>query len=144
MKNVNLEGYHISKLNFTNKLDRPTQLELNFSYNHNVSYARNNTCQGEFTATITDKKHSQKFGLEISVVGIFRHNPNASKEVLHVATYDELFPYVKALVSSITATSGIPALYIPYIDISNQSIYRMDMPVPDDDEESNEYEEYEE
>ena len=42
--------------------------------------------------------------------------------------------YVKALVSTITAGAGIPPIYIPYIDISDKSIYRVEMPRPQNDQ----------
>ena len=54
--------------------------------------------------------------------------PGTQKEVLHLQTYDALFPYVKAFVSSFTANAGIPPIFIPYIDISDKNIYRVEMP----------------
>ena len=132
MQEVNLENYHVSQLSFVNKLDRPTQLELNTQYSYNVGYGKDNTCCGEFSATVCDKRLSDKFCLNITVVGIFRTRPDVEKEILHVKTYDALFPYVKAIVSSVTANFGVPSMNIPYIDISGQEIYRMDMPVQDD------------
>ena len=133
MKEFDLKNYRISELQFVNKLDRPAKLELNYQYSYNVGYSEHNTCRGEFKAEIKDKKLADKFSLTVTVAGIFTTAEGVAKEVLHVKTYDALFPYVKALVSTMTASAGIPPIYIPYIDISNKNIYRVEMPRPQND-----------
>ena len=135
MKEFELKNYRISNLQFVNALDRPTKLELNFQYAYNVGYSNNNTCRGEFKASITDKKLADKFNITMSVVGMFTTQEGVAKEILHVKTYDALFPYVKALVAALTAQAGIPPINIPYIDISDKSIYRVEMPRPQNPEE---------
>jgi preprotein translocase subunit SecB len=130
MKEFELQNYKITKLSFINNLDRPAKLELNYQYSYNVGYSTHNTCRGDFKAVIADKKLADKFSIEITVTGMFTTAEGIAKEILHVKTYDALFPYVKALVSSFTASAGIPPVYIPYIDISNKSIYRVEMPRP--------------
>ena len=133
MKEFELKSYKITAINFVNNLDAPTKLELNYQYSYNVGYSNHNTCRGEFKAEIKDKKLADKFSLTVTVAGIFTTAAGVAKEVLHVKTYDALFPYVKALVSTMTASAGIPPIYIPYIDISNKNIYRVEMPRPHND-----------
>ena len=133
MKEFELKSYKITAINFANNLDAPTKLELNYQYSYNVGYSNHNTCRGEFKAEIKDKKLADKFSLTVTVAGIFTTAAGVAKEVLHVKTYDALFPYVKALVSTMTASAGIPPIYIPYIDISNKNIYRVEMPRPQND-----------
>ena len=133
MKEFELKSYKITAINFVNSLDVPTKLELNYQYSYNVGYSNHNTCRGEFKAEIKDKKLADKFSLTVTVAGIFTTAAGVAKEVLHVKTYDALFPYVKALVSTMTASAGIPPIYIPYIDISNKNIYRVEMPRPQND-----------
>ena len=135
MKEFELQNYRIANLSFVNSLDRPTELQLNYQYAYNVGYSQINTCRGEFKATIADKKLAEKFSVEITVIGMFTTAKGVAKEVLHVKTYDALFPYVKALVASFTASAGIPPINIPYIDISDKSIYRVDLPRPPKPEE---------
>ena len=135
MKEFELKSYRISKLDFVNALDRPAKLELNYQYSYNVGYSNHNTCRGEFKAVIADKTLSDKFSVTLVLVGVFTTAEGVAKEVLHVKTYDALFPYVKTLVSTITASAGIPPVYIPYIDISDKSIYRVEMPRPKKDDE---------
>ena len=130
MKEFDLKNYKITELQFVNKLDRPAKLELNYQYSYNVGYSDHNTCRGDFKAVIADKKLAEQFSITVTVTGDFTTEQGVAKEILHVKTYDALFPYVKALVSAFTAGAGIPPIYIPYIDISNKSIYRVEMPRP--------------
>ena len=134
MKEFELKSYKITNLQFVNNLDRPAKLELNYQYSYNVGYSNHNTCRGDFKAVIADKTMADKFSVTITVTGVFTTAEGVAKEILHVKTYDALFPYVKTLVSTFTASAGIPPVYIPYIDISQKSIYRVEMPRPNNDD----------
>ena len=46
------------------------------------------------------------------------------KELIHVETYKELFPYARAMISSLTVNAGIPPVIIPNFDIESQCIYK--------------------
>ena len=48
------------------------------------------------------------------------------KEKIHVQSFKELFPYARALITTITANSGIQPIIIPPIDIESQDIYRFE------------------
>lgn len=130
MKEFELKGYRIESCRFVNKLNGVQKIELTHKYSYNVGYSSNNTCKGEFKAEIADKNHPDSFSLILVVSGGFATTPGTPKEVLHVKTYDALFPYVKSIVTTFTASAGIPPIYIPYIDISDQNIYRMEIPKP--------------
>ena len=123
-KEANLVNYRISDMKFVNHLNGPTKLELNYRYSYNVGYSQQNTCRGELRA--------EKFSLDLTLVGVFMTEPGVQKEILHLRTYDMLFPYLKALVSALTATVGVPPIYAPYIDISDKSIIKFEMPRNDD------------
>lgn len=132
MKEFELKGYKIESCQFVNKLTGVQKIELSHKYSYNVGYSANNTCRGEFRAEIADKNHPDQFSLIMIVSAGFTTAPGAAKEVLHVKTYDAIFPYVKSIITTFTASAGIPPIYIPYIDISDKNIYRMEMPKPAD------------
>lgn len=50
------------------------------------------------------------------------------REVIHVQTYKELFPYARTIITTITANAGIPPIILPNMDIENKEIYRIDNP----------------
>lgn len=128
MKEIELKGYKITEIRFVNKIQGNKKLELNNKYSYNVGYSKVNTCKGEFHAEIFDKGAPEEFSIQVVLEGYFVIHEDLPKEILHVKTYDSLFPYLKAAVSSITVNAGIPPVFIPYVDISGQSIYRVEMP----------------
>ena len=65
--------------------------------------------------------------MKVTVVGAFVVNKDVEKEFLHVETFKELFPFAKALVTTLSANAGIPPIYLQNVDIEKQEIYRFDM-----------------
>lgn len=128
MKEFELKAVRTEKVVFTNNLPPDIKIQLSNKYSYNVGYSDNNTCSGEFTAEIFDKDMPDRFKIEVSMRGFFTICGTASKEILHIKTYDCLFTYVKAFIATLTANSGIPVINIPYVDISDQNIYRVEMP----------------
>lgn len=113
-------------MSFCNKLENGTRVELGNKYSYNVSYANNNTCRGEFTIEVADKGEPDKFAIKVVVVGIFSFDGELEKEKIHVASFKELFPYARALITTITANAGIPPIILPTIDIESQNIYKFE------------------
>lgn len=128
MREIELKGFKVEKAEFVNKISGNAKIELNNKYSYNVGYSKINTCKGEFKAEITDKKSPELFRISVTVNGFFITSEGIPKERLHLKTYDALFPYVKAFVSTLTANAGIPPVMMPYVDISNENIYRVEFP----------------
>ena len=127
MSNVNLQGYKVDKIEFVNLMDNGIKIALGNKYSYNVQYAKDrNIARGEFDLAVFDKDHSDKFGIRVVVVGVFAYNPEEKKEAIHTESFKTLFPYVKALITTVTANCGIKPIIIPNIDIDNQQIYRID------------------
>lgn len=144
MKKAIMQGFKLINVEFFNNIKANKKIELGFSYSYNVKYSNQNTCVGEFTAKITDKTDPDEFKITVTGQGIFRFEQNAPKEQLHLSTYDDVFPYVRAFVSTLTANAGMPPIIIPYIDISKKEIYRVEMdkngkPAPNSDDFINPY-----
>lgn len=127
MKSIALKAYKVSNIELKNKLPGATKLELKNQYSHNVKYGKNNTCEGILTVKVTDKNQNENFGITATVQGIFRYEGELVREKVHVETFNALFPYARALVSNLTASSGMPPIIIPPIDIENQEIYHIEM-----------------
>lgn len=128
MKNLKLKAYKIEEIEFVNKIRGNTKIELKNSYAYNVRYTNQNICEGKFTVTIIDKLNPEQFNIKLVLAGIFEYDANVEREILHVQTYKELFPYARAIVTTITANAGIQPIMIPDMDIENREIYRFDNP----------------
>lgn len=127
MANAAMKAFKVSNIEFKNAIKENKKIELGFSYSYNVKYATNNTCVGEFTAKITDKTTPDEFAINITANGVFVFEKDTPKEVLHVETYNDMFPYVRAFITTITSNTGIPPIIMPFIDISKKEIYRFEM-----------------
>ena len=123
---VQLKGQRVSELRFVNKLENGTRVELGNQYNYSVNYSNGNVCRGEFTIEVSDKNDPSQFSIRAVVIGIFEFDTQVEKERVHVQSFKELFPYVRALITTVTANCGIPPVMIPLIDIEGQEIYRFD------------------
>lgn len=127
MTNATLTGFKVSKVEFENNIKSNKKIELGFGYSYNVKYSNQNTCIGELTAKITDKTAPDEFKITVTATGVFRFKEGTAKEVLHVETYNDMFPYMRAFISTLTSNAGIPPIIIPFIDISKKEIYRFEM-----------------
>ncbi len=127
MTKASMQSFKVINVNFVNSIKEQKKIELGFSYSYNVKYSNQNTCVGEFTANITDKSNPDEFKITVTANGMFRFEQGAQKEFLHVETYNELFPYIRAFITTVTANTGIPPIIIPFIDISKKEIYRFEM-----------------
>lgn len=128
MKEFELKLAKVENVEFVNNLPHNTKIELQNKYSYNVGYSKMNTCQGEMRIEVSDKNSPERFRIVVVMKGYFVINGEIPKEQLHIKTFDALFPHLKAFVVNLTSTSGIAPVYIPYVDISNQSIYRVEMP----------------
>ena len=124
---VNLQAYKVDKIEFANELENGTKISLGNKYSYQVQYAVNNdVAKGTFDIEVHDKENPEKFKIRIIIVGIFAFDSSEKKELVHTETFKALFPYAKALITTVTANCGIQPVIIPNIDIDNQEIYRID------------------
>ena len=124
---VNLQAYKVDKIEFANDLENGTKISLGNKYSYQVQYAVNkDVAKGTFDIEVHDKENPDKFKIHVIVVGIFAFDSSEKKEVIHTETFKALFPYAKALITTVTANCGIQPVIIPNIDIDNQEIYRID------------------
>ena len=122
--NVTFRAFKAKEIQFVNKHENGARIEFENKYSYNVKYSPNNTCIGEFTVEVYDKADRDKFYIKAVILGIFNYNPEIKKELLHVQTYKELFPYARTMISSLTVNAGIPPVILPNFDIESQSIYK--------------------
>lgn len=125
MSNVSFIGYKVSEITFINKYEQEARIELENKYSYNLNYLPDNkTCIGKFIVEITDKIKSDKFLIKIELSGVFNYKEDITQENIHLETYKELFPYVRALITTITCNCGMPPLVIPNVDVDAQKIQK--------------------
>lgn len=125
MLNAKLKGYRAEEITFVNKRTTAKPMEIQTKYAYNVKYTNTGTCRGELTVEIQEKEDPQNFNLKVVMSGLFEFK-EAPREVLHRETFNTLFPYIRSLITTVTANSGIMPIIVPFMDIENQSIYKIE------------------
>ncbi|MBQ2848798.1 MAG: protein-export chaperone SecB [Clostridia bacterium] len=123
-KKVTFRAYRATNIEFVNKHENGARIEFENKYSYNVKYSNNNNCIGEFTVEVNDKANKDKFHIKAVIQGIFTYDPEIAKEIIHVQTFKELFPYARTMISSLTVNAGLPPVILPTFDIESQNIYR--------------------
>lgn len=127
MANVELKAYKISEITFKNNVSGKMQLHFSNKISHNVKYSGNKFCEAVLTTEVYDKEKPDSISVKITIVGAFDILTDVQKEFIHVETFKELFPMVKAFISTISGAAGIPPIFIKNFDIEKQEIYRMEV-----------------
>ena len=128
MANVQMKAYKVRELEFRNTIQGKVQLKLSNKVSHNVRYMQPDLCEGTLTVEVFDKEQPDVLRVKATVVGLFRIKKQVEKEFLHVDTFKELFPFAKALVTTVSANAGIQPIMVQDVDIESQEIYRFDLP----------------
>lgn len=128
MGKLNFKAYKVEEIQFVNKVKVSSKIEIKNSYSYNVRYTNQNICEGRFTVNISDKENPETFSVKLVLFGIFSFDPEMQRELIHVQTYKELFPYARTIITTITANAGIQPIILPNMDIENKEIYRIDNP----------------
>lgn len=125
MLNAKLKGYRAEEITFVNKRTTTKPMEIQTKYSYNVKYTNTGTCRGEMTVEINEKNDPQNFNLKVVLSGLFEFK-EAPREVLHKETFNTLFPYIRSLITTVTANAGIMPIIVPFMDIESQSIYKIE------------------
>lgn len=127
MSIVNLQAYKVDKIEFANEMENGAKIALGNKYSYQVQYAAGkDIAKATFDIEVHDKENPERFKIHVIIVGIFAYKSDEKRELIHTETFKALFPYAKALITTVTANCGIQPVIIPNIDIDNQEIYRID------------------
>lgn len=127
MKLAQLKAYKVSEIVFNNNIQGTVQLKLSNKVTYNVKYNSGHFCEGSMCVEVFDKNNFDALNVKVTVSGMFEIEDGAEKELIHVETFKELFPFAKMLITTISANAGIKPIMVQNVDIDNQEIYRLDM-----------------
>lgn len=119
---VELKGYKINSISFNNKVQNGTQLKLQNQVKYNVNYIdAENRCIGllEFRVADADMK---PFEIRIELAAQFEYEDGDEKPDIHTGSFDQIFPYLRQIVSNVTSMSGMPALMIPLMRLNRDTV----------------------
>lgn len=122
-----MKSYKVKEITFLNNVNGRMEFQLGNKVSHNVRYSGNGICEAELTVEVCDKNKPDVLNVKVTVSGIFQILKDIEKEFIHVETFKELFPFAKALITTISANAGIAPIIIHNVDIENQEIYRWNL-----------------
>lgn len=125
MLNAKLKGYRAEEIVFVNKRTTAKPMEIQTKYSYNVKYTNTGTCRSELTVEVNEKTEPENFHIKATMSGLFEFK-EAPREVLHKETFNTIFPYMRSLITTITANAGVVPIIIPMMDIESQSIYKIE------------------
>lgn len=119
---IELKGYKVNRLEIENKVKPGTQLKLQNQVKYNVNYLDDNkTCIGILEFRITDSELNP-FEMKIEMVAEFNYGAEDEKADIHTTSFDQLFPFVRQIVNTATAFTGMPGLMIPIMRLNKNTV----------------------
>ncbi|MBQ7377368.1 MAG: protein-export chaperone SecB [Clostridia bacterium] len=127
MEKLQLLAHGVSEIHFENKQTPGAKMQLSHRFAYNVGYSKDETCRAQLEVSVSDKERPDLFAIKAVLFGIFRYDASLSREEIHKSTFRELYPYARALVTTVSVNTGLPPVYLASVDIDTQSVYRVEM-----------------
>lgn len=119
---VELKAYKVNRLEIENKVKAGTQLKLQNQLKYNVNYLNDNkTCVGIMELRIADADLNP-FEIKIEMVAEFGYSAEDEKPEIHTTSFDQLFPFVRQIVNTVTSFTGMPGLMIPIMKLNKETV----------------------
>lgn len=132
---VELKGYKVNSLSIENKVPSGTQLKLQNQLKYNVNYMDNDSrCIGIMELRIADAD-LQPFEIKLEMVAEFTYTADDEKPDIHTGSFDQLFPFARQIVNTVTSFTGMPGLMIPIMKLNKDTV-RVGAPIKDEPESS--------
>lgn len=128
MERTSLKAFSVTEINVVNKKKPGEKIELENQYKFNVHGINDTLSRGDFEVNVFDKNDKENFSVHVNTSAIFEHAKEKTKTELHVEAMAEMFPYVRSLIITVTASMGIIPIQIPPIDFGNISIINVQFP----------------
>lgn len=119
---VQLKGYKINSVSFENKVEGNVQLALQNQVKYNVNYIDNeNECVGNLSFRVFDTD-LQPFEIKLEAVARFSYSDDDEKPDIHVGSFDQLFPFIRQCIATLTSMSGMPSLILPIVRLERSAV----------------------
>lgn len=119
---VELKGYKVNRLEIENNVKPGVQLKLQNQLKYNVNYMDDNkTCVGAMELRVLDS-NLNPFEIKIQAVAEFTYGEGDEKADIHVQSFDQLFPFIRQIVHTVTSFTGIQGLMIPIMKLNKNTV----------------------
>lgn len=119
---VEIKGYKVNRLEIENKVKPGVQLKLQNQLKYNVNYMDDNkTCVAVMDLRVIDSQLNP-FEIKLEAVAEFTYGDEDQKADIHTTSFDQLFPFIRQIIHTVTAFTGIPGLMIPIMKLNKETV----------------------
>lgn len=119
---VELKGYKVNRLEIENKVKPGVQLKLQNQLKYNVNYMDDNkTCVAVMDLRVIDSQLNP-FEIKLEAVAEFTYGDEDQKADIHTTSFDQFFPFIRQIIHTVTAFTGIPGLMIPIMKLNKDTV----------------------
>ncbi len=119
---VELKGYKVNRLEIENKVKPGVQLKLQNQLKYNVNYMDDNkTCVAVMDLRVIDSQLNP-FEIKLEAVAEFTYGDEDQKADIHTTSFDQLFTFIRQIIHTVTAFTGIPGLMIPIMKLNKETV----------------------
>lgn len=119
---VQIQGYKVNKLHMENTVANGTELQLQNQVKYNVNYMDDvHKCVGILSFRITDG-NMNPFEMQIDMVAEFTYDEGDDKADIHTQSFDQIYPFLRQIVSQMAGHCGVPGLMIPIMRLNKDTV----------------------
>ena len=117
------KGLKVEEIDLTNKLEGQVKLDIEQRASFNVKYTNDNLhCAANLTIDMMEKTAPMDFNFKISATAFLDCEPGMDKKEIHKKAYDEIYPNVRTLITTIMVNAGLPPIVIPKVKMDDSNI----------------------
>ena len=117
------KGMKVEEIDLTNKLEGQVKLDIEQRASFNVKYTNDNLhCAANLTIDMMEKTAPMDFNFKISATAFLDCEPGMDKKEIHKNAYDEIYPNVRTLITTIMVNAGLPPIVIPKVKMDDSNI----------------------
>ena len=117
------KGMKVEEIDLTNKLEGQVKLDIEQRASFNVKYTNDNLhCAANLTIDMMEKTAPMDFNFKISATAFLDGEPGMDKKEIHKKAYDEIYPNVRTLITTIMVNAGLPPIVIPKVKMDDSNI----------------------
>ena len=123
MGEIIFKGMKVEEIDLTNKLEGQVKLDIEQRASFNVKYTNDNLhCAANLTIDMMEKTAPMDFNFKISATAFLDCEPGMDKKEIHKKAYDEIYPNVRTLITTIMVNAGLPPIVIPKVKMDDSNI----------------------
>ncbi len=129
---VELLTFKVNSITFENKVPNGTEIKLAKQFSYNVNYfGEENRCLGMLDFRVNDEQ-LRPFSIRVEIEALFSYSEEDEREDIHTDSFEQIFPFLRQIIHSTTAMSGVPGLIIPPVHIDKENVKVSDKPEADE------------